>query len=72
MKKLIQLSSFLFLFLYGCSDANKAADTASENDIDAARNFIRAALDGDYDIGKKCWLVIQPISSILKNMKNRM
>lgn len=53
MKKLIQLSSFLFLFFYGCTDANKKADAAAENDLDVARNFIRAALDGDYEIGKK-------------------
>ena len=53
MKKLIQLSSFLLLFCYGCTDADKAADVKSENDIDAARNFIRAALDGEYEKGKK-------------------
>ncbi len=53
MKKLIQLTSFLFLFLYSCNDAGNNASPQSENDIDAARNFIRAALDGDYEKGKK-------------------
>ena len=52
MKKLIQLSSFLFLFLYSCNDDGKTAAPQSENDIDAARNFIRAALDGDYEKGR--------------------
>ncbi len=56
MKKLIQLSSFLLLFFYGCNDAGKTSDLESENDIDAARNFIRAALDGDYEKGKKMLL----------------
>lgn len=48
MKKLIHLSSFLFLFLISCSDTDKKETPASETDVDAARNFIRAALDGDY------------------------
>jgi hypothetical protein len=54
MKKLIQLSSFLFLFLAACNDADKKNETVtvSENDIDAARNFIRSALDGDYKKAK--------------------
>lgn len=51
MKKLIQLASFLFLFLSACNDEGKTAPQ-SENDIDAARNFIRAALDGDYQKGR--------------------
>lgn len=53
MKKLVQLSSFLFLFLSGCKDADKKTETQSENDIDAARNFIRAALDGEYEKGRQ-------------------
>ena len=56
MKSLIQLASFLLLFLYGCNNAGKDTATTSENDIDAARNFIRAALDGDYEKGKKLLL----------------
>lgn len=56
MKKLIPLSSFLLLFFYGCNEAKKTSDLKSENDIDAARNFIRAALDGDYEKGKKMLL----------------
>jgi hypothetical protein len=56
MKKLIQLSSFLFLFLASCKNADKNASSQAENDIDAARNFLRAALDGDYENGKKMLL----------------
>ena len=51
MKKLIQLASFLLLFVSACNDESKTA-TQSENDIDAARNFIRAALDGNYEKGR--------------------
>jgi hypothetical protein len=42
---------FIFLFLlfvfYACKD--KKEPGKSENDIDAARNFIRAALDGKFE-----------------------
>jgi hypothetical protein len=56
MKKLIQLGPFLFLFLYSCNNSGKTTTPQSENDIDAARNFIRAALDGDYEKGRKMLL----------------
>lgn len=44
------LYSFLFLqiFFVACKDAGQNSTTTSENDIDAARNFIQAALDGNY------------------------
>jgi hypothetical protein len=56
MKKLIQLGSFLFLFLCSCNNAGNNENSQGENDIDAARNFIRAALDGKYKEGKKLLL----------------
>jgi hypothetical protein len=41
--------SFLLFFAAGCADAdNQQDDPASENDIDAARNFIQASLKGEY------------------------
>ena len=46
------ISSFLFLqFFCACSNNNDRSDTTttSENDVDAARNFIRLALNGQYD-----------------------
>jgi hypothetical protein len=40
---------FLFLlFFAACKTDDKKADAKSSNSIDAARNFIRAALDGKY------------------------
>lgn len=56
MKILIQFSSFLLLFLYGCNSNEKETGATSENDIDAARNFIRAALDGEYERGRNLLL----------------
>jgi hypothetical protein len=48
MKKINHL--FLFLLLYTASCKNKKSNPSeAENNIDAARNFIRAALDGKFD-----------------------
>jgi hypothetical protein len=50
MKRLYYIS-FLFLpFFYACSNDSQGASTdRSESDVDAARNFIRAALDNDFE-----------------------
>ena len=37
------------LFLGACNSNDKTAAPTSENDVDAARNFIDAALNGHYD-----------------------
>ena len=45
------ITSFLFLqFFCACNNEKERSNnaTTSENDVDAARNFIRSALDGDY------------------------
>jgi len=47
MKQTISLS-LLLLFVMACGN-NDRKNAAAENDIDAARSFIRAALDGDYN-----------------------
>jgi hypothetical protein len=49
---------FLFLqFFLACNSSDKTEIPASENDVDAARNFIDAALKGHYDDARK--LVLQ-------------
>ena len=46
-----------FLLLLGCTDQSPSArEDASENDMDAARNFIRAALDGRWTDARKFML----------------
>ena len=40
---------FLLCFFIGCKAKEGQIITTSENNIDAARNFIRAALDGKFD-----------------------
>ena len=50
---LLITASSLFLLLAGCGNADqKVATGKSENDIDAARNFIRSALDGKFSEAK--------------------
>lgn len=53
----IVLLSFLFLqFFCACSGGEGEGSTevtTSENDVDAARNFIRSALDGKYDRARR-------------------
>ena len=47
MKSIALVSSILFL-LMACNNSDKEAGTNSDNDMDAARNFLDAALKGDY------------------------
>ena len=56
MKILLSLS-FLFMLLGACNNTDQQQkETASENDVDAARNFIRAALDGNWKDARKFML----------------
>ena len=48
MRSLILPLLTLTVFLFACKDTDRSRTREAENDIDAARNFIRAALDGDY------------------------
>ncbi|MFN2458341.1 MAG: hypothetical protein ABR502_09090 [Chitinophagaceae bacterium] len=70
--------SFLFLqFLFGCNQTDRTDNTtASENDADAARNFIQSALEGEY---KKAETFILPdsinnqyLDALERNYKDRM
>jgi hypothetical protein len=65
MKKILYLSSFL-LFLFACKNEDKN-EPASENDVDAVRNFIQAALEGNYEKAKT-FMIADSIS--LERMSN--
>lgn len=49
MKRNYLLFLFLLCIFYSCKSKDKQPTGKSENDIDAARNFIRSALDGKFD-----------------------
>jgi len=53
MKKIFYLSSLLLLFV-ACN--NGKDEPKSENDLDAVRNFVQAALYGDYEKAKSYML----------------
>jgi hypothetical protein len=49
MKSLTIIFSFLLILSTACKNSNKEApENKSDNDMDAARNFLDAALKGDY------------------------
>jgi hypothetical protein len=48
MKRYTSIFLFLLFFVSACKNKDQSATPASENDVDAARNFIRAALDGKF------------------------
>ncbi len=48
MKKIVYFSSFLLFCLSACNNGEKKEDIP-EDDINAARYFIKAALEGDFD-----------------------
>lgn len=53
MQKIIYLGSFLLLCLTACNNDDRQSTSArSDSDIDAARNFIQAALVGDFERAK--------------------
>lgn len=56
MKKFGYLLFALSLVACG-GDDRQATTTTSDNDIDAARNFIQAALKGDYDQAKNFMVI---------------
>ena len=51
---------FLLCFFYTCKSNNKRPTGKSENNIDAARNFIRSALDGKFDEARTYMLPDSP------------
>lgn len=54
MQKILFCLSFLVLGLIACNNNDRsAASGTSDSDIDAARNFIQAALVGDFETAKK-------------------
>ena len=49
MKRYRFIALFLLFFAIACKNNDKESPGKSENSIDAARNFIRAALDGKFN-----------------------
>jgi type IV secretory pathway component VirB8 len=56
----MKTKSFFLLALvlagYACNNSDKSAETQAQDDVNAARSFIRSALDGKFDEAKKYML----------------
>jgi len=66
MKRLIQFSFLLLPFSFACNSSNQQEkEITSENDVDAARNFIRSALDGKWDDARRFMLQDSTNSQLL-------
>ncbi len=67
-------TGFLFLQFF-CACNNEGNGTTSENDVDAARNFIQSALEGDYNKAQTYIIAdttnIQYLDAFERNFKNR-
>lgn len=62
---------FLLFLCAACKSGDKKADTPAENDVDAARNFIRAALDGKYQVAANYMLDDTQNANYLFNVAER-
>ena len=52
MKRYFLIFLFLLFSFYACNSNDRQLTGKSENNIDAARNFIRSALDGRFDAAR--------------------
>jgi len=70
------LSTIFFLAVCGCNNRDRSSEISSENDMDAARNFIRAALDGRWNDARRLMLQdstnLQVLDRAENNYQNRM
>lgn len=68
MKKVF--SSLLLLFLlWSCGSDDTTANSKPEDDVDAARMFIRAALDGNYKQARKLIVADSSNVQLLDNLE---
>ena len=69
--KLARLSLLFLLFLSACTnESTENKETTSENDVDAARNFIRAALDGQWKDARRFMLQDSTNTQLLDTYEN--
>ncbi len=66
MRGIITAGLFLLLACAGCNnDKEETKEVTSENDVDAARNFIRSALDGNWKEARRFMLQDSTNSQLL-------
>jgi hypothetical protein len=66
MRGIITVGLFMLLACAGCNnDKEETKEVTSENDVDAARNFIRSALDGNWKEARRFMLQDSTNSQLL-------
>ncbi len=70
------LPVLLTLTFFSCTNSENKTTVTSENQVDAARNFIRAALDGKWNDAQKFMLPdstnLQVLDNLKRNWENQM
>ncbi len=71
MKRLVRFSFLCLLFFAACTnESQEEKETTSENDVDAARNFIRSALDGKWKDARRFMLQDSINTQLLDTYEN--
>lgn len=70
MKRYTSIFFFLLFFAQACKENEQPTPATSENNIDAARNFIRAALDGKFTEARR-FLLPDSINSSYMDVAER-
>ncbi|HMT73513.1 MAG TPA: DUF4878 domain-containing protein [Chitinophagaceae bacterium] len=70
-KKIFSIVAICFSIVFvSCSNNDKKATAVSDNNIDAARNFIRAALDGKFTEAKR-YMLDDSLNNYFMNLAER-
>jgi hypothetical protein len=73
MKRILLLAFTGLTLLPACNSDEKSSAPASENEVDAARNFLRASLDRKWDLARKYMIQdsanLERISSIEESVQ---
>jgi type IV secretory pathway component VirB8 len=76
MRSLLTAGILLLSIFSSCTGNDSGSSTGAENDVDAARNFIRAALDGQYNDAKSMIVAdsvnLQYLDAFASNYRERM
>lgn len=71
MKQMLFAVLATLALMAGCTNADKAPATVAEDDIDAAREFVRASLDGNFDRARQFMVQDSAGIQLMDNVERR-
>ncbi len=71
MKKMLFTLLAAVALLAGCTNADKGPTVTAEDDIDAAREFVRASLDGNFDRARQFMVQDSAGIQLMDNVERR-